>query len=59
MYHKDLEKEIKNEEQGALGRIFRSLASSDRPSDEHVDLALAREEAQQLFKVFNQNLSSL
>ena len=51
MYHSDLEKDIKNEEQGPLGRIFRSLASGDRPGGENVDAGLAREEAQQLYDV--------
>ena len=51
MYHSDLEKDIKNEEQGALGRIFRSLASGERPGGENTDLVLAREEAQQLYDV--------
>lgn len=48
-YGADLEKEIKNEEDGPLGRIFRSLASADRPSGRNVDGAMAQEEAKQLY----------
>ena len=51
MYHRDLEKDIKSEEQGSLGRIFRSLASGERPCGEATDGALAHQEAQQLFEV--------
>lgn len=48
-YGRDLEKDIKSEEDGPLGRIFRSLASGDRPSGRAVDQALAKAEAQQLY----------
>jgi len=49
LYDSDLEKDIKNEEDGPLGRVFRSLASGDRPSGKSADNALAKAEAKQLF----------
>jgi len=48
-YKSDLEKDIKDEEDGPLGRIFRSLASGDRPTGSAVDSNLAKEEAQKLY----------
>jgi len=48
-YHSDLEKDIKNEEQGPLGRVFRSLASAARPGGDDVDIGLAKQEAQKLY----------
>ena len=48
---RDLEKDIKSEEDGPLGRIFRSLASGDRPWTFNADESLAQEEAKQLFAV--------
>jgi hypothetical protein len=53
VYHKNLESELKYEERGPVGNIFRSLASGDRPSGNNVDSALAQEEAQQLYNVKN------
>ncbi len=50
-YGRDLEKDIKSEEDGPLGRIFRSLASGDRPSGNAVDQGLAHTEAKQLYDV--------
>ena len=46
-----MEKEIKNEESGSLGRTFRSLASASRPCGDNVDHELAKQEAQQLYDV--------
>ena len=43
---------MKYEERGPVGKIFRSLASGDRPGGDNVDLGLAHDEAQQLYKVF-------
>jgi hypothetical protein len=51
VYDSDLEKDIKNEEDGPIGRVFRSLASGDRPSGKTADNALAKAEAQQLLDV--------
>ncbi len=44
-----MEKDIKNEEEGPLGRLFRSLASAARPGGDNVDTGLAKQEAQQLY----------
>lgn len=50
VYGSDLEHDLKREdEHGALGRIYRSLATADRPQDRHVDRNLAQEEAKQLY----------
>ena len=48
-----MESELKYEERGPIGNIFRSLASGDRPGGGNVDLALAQDEAQQLYNVFS------
>lgn len=50
-YGRDLEKDIKSEESGPLGRIFRSLASGERPWSFTADEDLAKEEAKQLLAV--------
>lgn len=52
MYGTDLEDDLKGEEDGPLGRVFRSLATADRPSGSGVDMGLAQKEAQELYDVF-------
>jgi hypothetical protein len=46
-----LEQDLANEENGPLGRLFRSLATGDRPSGNAVDSALAQKEAQEFYDV--------
>ncbi|CAF0882774.1 unnamed protein product [Brachionus calyciflorus] len=49
LFDRDLEEDIKGEEDGPLGRLFRSIATGDRPSGYSVDFILAQKEAQELF----------
>ena len=51
MYDRNLEEDLKGEEKGWLGRIFRSIASGGRPTDSNVDSGLAQKEAQELYDV--------
>jgi len=49
LYGSDLEDDLKGEEDGPLGRVFRSIATADRPTGPAVDMALAQKEAQELY----------
>jgi hypothetical protein len=51
VYNHDLDKDIAHEEGGPLGRIFRSIASGNRPENGAVDNNLAKKEAQELYDV--------
>lgn len=51
MYNSDLENDLKNEEPGWVGRLFRSLAVGDRPDSHDVDVELAVKEAQEIYAV--------
>ena len=44
-----MDKDIKHEEDGDLGRLFRSIASGGRSDSKEVDLAAAKKEAQNLY----------
>lgn len=49
LFNSDLDKDIANEEGGALGRIFRSLASGGRSENGNFDLNQAQKDAQDLY----------
>jgi hypothetical protein len=51
LFNNSLDKDLKNEESGPLGRIFRSIASGNRVNDSSVDQNLAKKEAQALYDV--------
>ena len=51
LFHSSLDKDLKGEEGGPLGRIFRSIASGNRASGNSVDQNLAKTEAQALYDV--------
>ena len=46
-----MEDDIKDEERGDTERVYRSIATGDRPSGSAVDNALAEKEAQDLYNV--------
>ena len=49
-----MENDLRHEERGDLGHLFRSVISAERPSTNSVDNDLAKKEAQELYDV-NQN----
>jgi annexin A7/11 len=49
VYNKSLDKDIEDEQNGPLGRIFRSIVSGGRPDNSSVDYGLAEKEAQELY----------
>ena len=51
VYNNDLENDLKNEESGSLGRLFRSLSTSERSDSIDADIDLAKKEAQKLYNV--------
>jgi len=51
VFKSDLEHDIANEQNGDLGRLFRSLISATRPSSDSIDFDLAKKEAQELYDV--------
>ena len=53
MYNKNLDEDIRGEEGGPIGRIFRSIAAGGRPTGSNVDSQLAKQESQQLYDVKN------
>ena len=50
VYNKELENAVAGESGGDLGKVFRSLASANRPSGGQVDSDLANKEAKELFE---------
>lgn len=51
MFGRELFQDISNEQGGDLGRVFKSLASGGRQTEEEVDYDLAELEADELFEV--------
>ena len=51
LFHSSLDNDLKDEEGGPLGKIFRSIASGKRASGNLVDYNLAKTEAQALYDV--------
>ncbi len=51
VYNNDLENDLKNEESGSLGRLFRSLSTGERSDSIDADIDLAKKEAQKLYNV--------
>lgn len=49
LYNKDLDKDIKGEEGGPLGKIMRSVASGGRSGDKNANHEMAKKEAQELY----------
>jgi len=49
LYKSNLEQDLAAEENGNLGRLFRSIISASRPSTFQVDAGLAQQEAQELY----------
>lgn len=51
VFNSNLEDDLKDEGEGALGKLYRSIVSGDRPTGIPVDLEIAKKEAQELYDV--------
>lgn len=49
LFKRSLDNDIQDEQNGPLGRMFRSLVNANRPYNEQVDTDLAEKEAKELF----------
>jgi hypothetical protein len=52
VFGKDLEDDIKDEDSGDSGRVYRSIAAGERPSETRADKSLAEKDAQEFYNVF-------
>ena len=55
MFNRSLDKDIQDEQNGPLGRMFRSLVNANRPYNEQIDTDLAEREAKEIFAVCTLN----
>ncbi len=57
LFNSSLDKDLKGEESGPLGRIFQSIASGKRASGYFADQNMAKNDAQSLYDVFHLDLN--
>jgi hypothetical protein len=53
VYGTEMEADLRNEESGDLGRLYRSIASGGRSENHGYDQNLVKNEAQQLYDVIS------
>lgn len=58
VFNSDFEEDIKGEAEGSLERLYRSIATGDRPTGTSVDQGLADAEAKEIYDV-SQIISSI